>query len=564
MVSPMKPIERSILNRLTLSFKDPALESAFLDEYGKNALRVTLTYIPILLILFAIGLGIVLALVPHLTFLRNMMICALGFLALSFLYLRFRPPGVHHMQLLFSVAGILLGWFYEYGFIIFQGSNFQFFVFTVIIIHIASASLALPLRFVYSVFMVHSILFGFIFVILFSNNLNTANVILQVLCLGGINGICIFATYQREAATRVNFWQKGVIEKREAEVSELAEFLKKMFGRYLSTEVMSSLIENPSALELGGEKRSVTIMMTDLRGFTALSERLTPEQVVQMLNAYFEVMVEVVLEFNGTINEIIGDALLIIFGAPQDLTDRAQRAIACGISMHNAMARINENNRLQGLPELEMGIGINDTEVIVGNIGSSKRSKYTVVGSGVNMTSRIESYTVGGQILISESVKQEAGEILRIDSQKEVMPKGAEAPMTIYEVGGIAGEYNLALDRIEPAMVGLVRLIPLRYTVIGGKHVGKEGSGGRIIRLSKRGCEIELNEPVSPLTNLKMNLLDVDEGLGTKNFYGKVIEQSTGSGNTHSVRFTAIPPEVNSYFQSHRQHGQISESLSYS
>ena len=174
-----------------------------------------------------------------------------------------------------------------------------------------------------------------------------------------------------------------------------------MFGRYLSTEVMNSLIENPSALELGGERRKVTIMMTDLRGFTALSERLEPEQVVQMLNAYFEVMVEVVLKYNGTINEFIGDAMLVIFGAPQEMPDRAQRAIACAIEMQNAMAQVNKENRVQGMPELEMGIGLNETEAIVGNIGSSKRSKYAVVGSGVNMTSRIESYTVGGQILIS-------------------------------------------------------------------------------------------------------------------------------------------------------------------
>jgi len=154
---------------------------------------------------------------------------------------------------------------------------------------------------------------------------------------------------------------------------------------------MNSLIENPSALELGGEKRSVTIMMTDLRGFTALSERLEPEKVVQMLNTYFEIMVEVVLKYNGTINEIIGDALLVIFGAPQEMSDRAQQAIACSIEMQNAMSQVNQENRAQGLPELEMGIGLNETEVIVGNIGSSKRSKYAVVGSGVNMTSRIEN-----------------------------------------------------------------------------------------------------------------------------------------------------------------------------
>jgi len=557
--SSMNFIDPNILNRLTLSFKDPSLEIAFLDEYGKNALRVTLAYFPVMLFFFTIGLGVAMTFLPHITFLRNMIIFCLGFIVLLFLYLRFLPPDVHYMQLMFAVIGIFLGWFYEYGLIIFQVSNLWSYVFVVVIIHTVSMSFALPLRFVYAVLLVLAIWFGFIFVAFFSSYLTRVDAIIQVSFLFMFSGICVFATYQREATTRLNFWQKGVIEKREAKITELSEFLKKMFGRYLSPEVMNSLIEHPSSLELGGERRKVTIMMTDLRGFTALSERLEPEQVVQMLNAYFEVMMDVVLKYNGTVNEIIGDALLVIFGSPQEMPDRARRAVACAIDMQNAMAMVNEENLAKAFPELEMGIGLNEAEVIVGNIGSSKRSKYAIIGSGVNMASRIESYTVGGQILISESIKQEAGEVLRIDSQKEVMPKGAEALMTIYEVGGIAGEYNLVLDRKESGMVTLARLIPLRYTLIDEKHVGKKGAEGRITRLSKRSCDIELNKPVSPLTNIKMNLLDVDMDLGTKDFYGKVIKQSTNNDYIHLVRFTAIPPEVSSYFQSHRQHGQFSD-----
>jgi class 3 adenylate cyclase len=338
-------------------------------------------------------------------------------------------------------------------------------------------------------------------------------------------------------------------------VEEMAAVLKKMFGRYLSTEVMNSLIEDPSALELGGERRKVTIMMTDLRGFTALSERLEPEQVVQMLNAYFEVMVDIVMKYNGTINEIVGDALLIIFGAPQEMPDRPQQAIACAIDMQNAMAQVNEENRSQGLPELEMGIGLNETEVIVGNIGSSKRSKYAVVGSGVNMTSRIESYTVGGQILISESVRQEAGEVLRIDAQRDVLPKGAETPLRIYEVGGIAGRFNLALGGEASALVTLARQIPIRYTMLEGKDVGKEGLKGSVLRLSKNCAEISLGSPVEILTNLKMNLGEVDDKLAARDFYGKVMERSGEDGQAHVVRFTSVPPEVDAYFHSHRQHG---------
>jgi len=341
---------------------------------------------------------------------------------------------------------------------------------------------------------------------------------------------------------------------RETKVAEMTDLLKKMFGRYLSTEVMNSLIENPLALELGGERRRVTIMMTDLRGFTALSERLEPERVVQMLNSYFEVMVEEVLKYNGTINEIIGDALLVIFGAPQEMPDRAEKAIACSIAMQNAMARVNEENRANGLPELEMGIGLNEAEVIVGNIGSSKRSKYAVVGSGVNMTSRIESYTVGGQILVSESVHKQAGKILRVDTQREVFPKGAETPLKIYEVGGIAGRFNLALEEKDPALVILARHIPLNYTVLEGKHVGKKGVECFMTKLSRKCAEITLDEPIELLNNLKMNLVEVDQELACKDFYGKVIGHSGDDSRSHVVRFTAVPAEVRSYFQAHRQY----------
>jgi len=337
---------------------------------------------------------------------------------------------------------------------------------------------------------------------------------------------------------------------REAQVTELSEFMKKMFGRYLSTEVMSSLIEDPTLLELGGERKEVTIMMTDLRGFTALSERLKPEQVVQMLNSYFEIMVETVLKHKGTINEIIGDALLVIFGAPQEMTDQAERAIACSIEMQNAMAEVNKENRLQNLPDLEMGIGINKADVIVGNIGSSKRSKYTVVGSGVNMASRIESYTVGGQILISDTVFKEAGTKLRIDGEQEVYPKGSETPLRIYEVGGISGQHNLVLEIEDTDVVKLLQHIPFQYSLLGGKHIGKENLKGSILNLSKKSAEVEIDVSADLLTNLKMNLVNVGDELSTKDIYGKVIDQSGKDSCT--IRFTSVPPEISAFFHAYR------------
>lgn len=345
----------------------------------------------------------------------------------------------------------------------------------------------------------------------------------------------------------------ALMEEREKS-AEMTTLLKKMFGRYLSKEVMNSLIANPSALAMGGEKREVTILMTDLRGFTALSERLQPEQVVQMLNAYFEVMVDFVLNYNGTVNEIIGDALLIIFGAPQEMPNRTQQAVACAIEMQNAMTLVNAHNRASGLPKLEMGIALNEAEVIVGNIGSSKRSNYTAVGSGVNMTSRIESYAVGGQILISESVYHKLRDVLRIDGERKVSPKGAQTPLRIFEVGAIAGRYNLTLLSKDPDLITLIRRIPFRYSPLDGKDVGKEWLFGSILRLSKKSAEIHLAQSVAILTNLKINLTEVEDDLNSKDLYAKVFEKQDNIDNAYVIRFTAMPIEVSSYFQSHRHH----------
>jgi class 3 adenylate cyclase/HAMP domain-containing protein len=346
-----------------------------------------------------------------------------------------------------------------------------------------------------------------------------------------------------------NTWSRAFISVQDLTERARAELLEKMFGRYLSQEVMDTMIENPDAINLGGEKRQVTIMLTDLRGFTALSERLEPEQVVQILNTYFEVMVDVVLQYNGSISEITGDSLLVIFGAPQQMPDRAQRAVACAIAMQNAMADVRKQNLAQGLPELEMGIGLNEAEVIVGNIGSKRRSKYGVVGSGVNMTSRIESYTVGGQILVSESVRKEAGEVLRIDDQMEVHPKGAETPFTIYNVGGISGRYNLTLEDKTSSLLELAREIPIRYTVLDSDYVGHGELTGAILRLSRKSGEFRLQNPLDLLTNLKLNLVDVSEELSRKDFYGKVVKRSNTEPTVCSVQFTALPPGIDGYFQ---------------
>lgn len=347
---------------------------------------------------------------------------------------------------------------------------------------------------------------------------------------------------------------------REQRLSDATDVLKKMFGRYLSTEVMNSLIENPAALELGGERRRVTIMMSDLRGFTAISERLDPENVVKMLNTYFETIVDIVLRYHGTIIEIIGDALLIIFGAPQKMKDRSLRAIACAIEVQNAMQQVNARNLENGLPKLEMGIGLNEAEVIVGNIGSHRRSKYAVVGSGVNMASRIESYTVGGQVLCSQSLIDAAGGVIRIDGQQEVIPKGVDTPMTIYEIGGVASPYHLYLERGTLPLLDLHRRLPIRYAILEGKHVEKARAGGYIQKLSPQGAEVILDTPVEVLNNLEINLKGVTRTLDSKSFHAKVVQTGHDSMDPCEIRFTSIPSEIAAYFEAHLQYAETDAS----
>ena len=173
---------------------------------------------------------------------------------------------------------------------------------------------------------------------------------------------------------RVGSWADISDRKRvEAELQRLAEqvelrnrFIRETFGRYLTDEVVATVLESPTGLQMGGEKRKVTMLMADLRGFTSLSERLAPERVVAMLNRYLTTMVAVIKQYQGTIDEFIGDAIFVLFGAPIWQEDDAQRAVACAVQMQLAMASVNEQNREDDLPEVEMGIGINTGQVVVG------------------------------------------------------------------------------------------------------------------------------------------------------------------------------------------------------
>ncbi|NEO25824.1 MAG: adenylate/guanylate cyclase domain-containing protein, partial [Kamptonema sp. SIO4C4] len=157
-------------------------------------------------------------------------------------------------------------------------------------------------------------------------------------------------------------------------IARTAGDIRKTFGRYLTDEVVATLLEHPEGLKMGGERRKITIFTSDLRGFTALSERLSPEEVVKILNFYLGHMADTITQYQGTIDEFMGDGILVLFGAPVPRDGDARRAIACAIAMQQALKTVNRQMQAWGFPDLEMGIGINTGEVVVGNIGSEKRT----------------------------------------------------------------------------------------------------------------------------------------------------------------------------------------------
>jgi adenylate cyclase len=380
----------------------------------------------------------------------------------------------------------------------------------------------------------------------------------------GANDYMVKFPDKLEVLARIRYHSKGYInllERNEAfvQLERANRFIRKTFGRYLSDSIVDTILESPDGMTLGGEKRKLTIMMTDLRGFTAISERLPAETVVHIINIFLENMTDIILKYHGTIDEFIGDAILAIFGAPLFRDDDAQRAVACALEMQVAMAEVNQRNRAAGYPEVAMGIGINTGDVVVGNIGSSKRTKYGVVGRHVNLTSRIESYTVGGQILISTSTREECEDLLRIDDQMEVMPKGVREPILIYEVGGISGPFNIFLPEKQPVeLLELAQPLQILLTIVEGKHASDEKYGAKIIRMNPKIAELHTTVLADKLTNLKLWLFDGNGQEITADLYAKVIQVISENPPRLRVNFTAMPQEAETFFATVLAHANLS------
>jgi len=320
------------------------------------------------------------------------------------------------------------------------------------------------------------------------------------------------------------------------------DFIRNTFGRYVSPEVAKTLLESPEGLKFGGEKREITVLMSDLRGYTRFAEQGDPAWVMELLNDFLARMTDIIIAYGGTINEFIGDAIFAVYGAPIAHPDHAERAAASALAMQRAMAELNQDHAERGRPRFEMGIGINTGEAVVGNIGSEQRAKYAVVGAAVNLAARVEGCTVGGQIFLSPAAYECIRDIAETAPPVPVEVKGIVEPLLLYELRGIGGQFAQSLPDMDTLVDQQVDIsLPLACWVIDGKVVSKTEIAGVVLRLGMRQFDVHLDTPLRPLTNVRMRLrypgLDHDSG----DLYGKVLaeEQHNGVGVTR-IRLTSV------------------------
>ena len=208
-------------------------------------------------------------------------------------------------------------------------------------------------------------------------------------------------------------------------------YIRETFGSYISESVVTEILESPEGVKLGGELREITILVSDLRGFTRMTDSLDPQGIIKILNRYFERMTDVVMRHQGTIIEFTGDGMLVFFGAPKPMSDHKKVAVACALAMQKELQELNKENMFLGWPELSMGIGINAGPLVVGNIGSEKRKKYGAVGTPINVAFRVESHAASGEILLTPTVYEGLAYSQEFGTARECKIKGFDNPITL-------------------------------------------------------------------------------------------------------------------------------------
>jgi len=322
---------------------------------------------------------------------------------------------------------------------------------------------------------------------------------------------------------------------------QLANFIRDTFGRYMPKTVVDEILESPQGRKIGGRRETATVLMSDLRGFTGLSENREPEDLVHLLNRYLDRMSEVIHKYDGIIDDFIGDAILAIFGAPDKHDDDPTRAVACAIAMQKALQVFNRKTIREGEPPLEMGIGIETGPVIIGNIGSETRMKYSVIGATVNVASRLEAQTTGEQVVIGETTYNLIKGLIETDPPISIMMKGIRKPLVSYSVLRIGDPYNLTIDRTNQPDDQTAIELPFRCWIVKEKVVTPDPIEGETISINENHITATLKKELPPLTDIKMQFAFCTDVHCFSDIYAKITTVEKKPHRTiHVLRITYI------------------------
>jgi adenylate cyclase len=311
------------------------------------------------------------------------------------------------------------------------------------------------------------------------------------------------------------------------------------FMRFAPRQLVQEVVLGDKELLLGGERREVTLLFSDLRSFTQFAEQNRPEDVVHVLNLHFDAMIRVIAAHQGYVVDFLGDSLFVAFGALHHDPDHATHAVTCALAMQVAQAQLNDQWADRSLPPLEMGIGINSGSCVVGNMGSHERIKYDVVGHAVNVAARIETFTVGGQVLIAAATRQLLQEGFILSEPLSAYGKGVEGPLKIYEVRGHHDRPDLTLPPVVSELQTLQPPMAVFLRLISGKQIATDLHPATLTQISRAGAALTTETPLDCFAPLQLAFPDPTG----ENLYldGKVVSYGQ-ERQSYIIKFSPLSP----------------------
>ena len=378
-----------------ISFKNKILEQDFFDEYGRHSIDMLYAYIPTIIYLFVVGFLSMILLFPDIQEPKIICVIECTNVSILFLYNQYFKPKIISVQRLLTVLQTLVGWLISIGLLSLQGHMFQFYVIVIVAIHLLSGSLCSSILFSYVLVFHHFVVIGFAVIAIFSGALNMIEGILQSVLLGGISTICLFTVYHREIAVRVQFLQRKMIELREIELAKQKGITESLLLNILPDSIAIRLKNNEQVI--ADVFPMVTVVFADIVGFTSLSSKISPENLVKKLNQLFSIFDDLAEKHGLEKIKTIGDAYMVAAGLPEPHANHATAAAEMALEMIQAVVHSEEGN--SGQP-LRLRVGLNSGPVIAGIIGKKKFS-YDLWGDVVNVASRMESHGIAGEIQVT-------------------------------------------------------------------------------------------------------------------------------------------------------------------